>query len=145
MSAMIYPIKTYRYTISTYEPMECLNIDFIGPFPDKGYILVMIGTFSWFLELYATPDATTKSVYKALVEHVGRYGSPWILRSDNGPHFASRIIDKFVKIVETTHNKILPYHLEENAIVERIDEETNCHKLRTHTTVRTKNFKFNCQ
>ena len=58
MPAMIYPIKAYRYTTSTYKPMECLNIDFIGPFPDKGYILVMIGTFSWFFELYATADAT---------------------------------------------------------------------------------------
>ena len=79
--------------------MECLNIDFIGPFPDKGYILVMIDTFSRFVELYATPDATAKSACTALVEHVGRYGSPCILRSDNGPHFASHIIDEFVKIV----------------------------------------------
>ena len=36
MSAMKYPINAYRYTTSTYKPMECLNIDFIGPFPDKG-------------------------------------------------------------------------------------------------------------
>jgi hypothetical protein len=107
--------------------MECLNIDFIGPFPDKGYILVMIDTFSRFVELYATPDATAKSACTALVEHVGRYGSPCILRSDNGPHFASHIIDEFVKIVGTTHNKILPYCSEENAIVERINKEINRH------------------
>ena len=25
--------------------MDCLNIDFIGPFPDKGYILVVDCTF----------------------------------------------------------------------------------------------------
>jgi hypothetical protein len=127
MSAMKYPINAYRYTTSTYKPMECLNIDFIGPFPDKGYILVMIDTFSRFVELYATPDATAKSACTALVEHVGRYGSPCILRSDNGPHFASHIIDEFVKIVGTTHNKILPYCSEENAIVERINKEINRH------------------
>ena len=65
---MKYPINAYRYTTSTYKPMECLNIDFIGPFPDKGYILVMIDTFSRFVELYATPDATAKSACTALIE-----------------------------------------------------------------------------
>ena len=34
MSAMKYPLNAYRYTTSTYKPMECLNIDFIGPFPN---------------------------------------------------------------------------------------------------------------
>ena len=104
MSAMKYPIIAYRYTTSTYKLMKCLNIDFIGTFPDKGYILVMIDTFLRFIELYATPDATAKLACTALVEHVGRYGSPCILRSDNGPHFARLIIDEFVKIVGTTHN-----------------------------------------
>ena len=72
--------------------MECLNIDFIGPFPDKGYILVMIDTFTRFVELYATKDATAKAACTALVEHVGRYGSPRFLRSDNGPHFAITLL-----------------------------------------------------
>ena len=89
--------------------MECLNIDFIGPFPDKGYILVVIDTFSRSVELYATRDATAKSACKALIKHVGRYGTSSILRSDNGPHFVAHIIDEFVKIVGTTHDKILPY------------------------------------
>ena len=79
MSAIKYPINAYRYTTSTYKPMECLNIDFIGPFPDNGYILVMIDTFSRFVELYATPDATAKSACTALEEHVGRHGSPCML------------------------------------------------------------------
>ena len=120
MSAMKCPINAYRHTTSTYKPMECLNIDFIGPFPDKGYILVMIDTFSRFVEFYATPDATAKAACKALIEHVGRYfdhlyfdhlyyGTPSILRSDDGPYFVAHIIDEFVKIVGTTHDKILPY------------------------------------
>ena len=79
MSAIKYSINAYRYTTSTYKPMECLNIDFIGPFPDNGYILVMIDTFSRFVELYATPDATAKSACTALEEHVGRHGSPCML------------------------------------------------------------------
>ena len=84
-------------------------------------------TFSRFVELYATSDATAKTACKALIEHVGRYGTPSILRSDYGPHFVAHIIDEFVKIVGTTHNKILPYCSEENAIVERINKEVNRH------------------
>ena len=30
---------------STDTPMECLSIDFIGPFPDQGFILVIVDTF----------------------------------------------------------------------------------------------------
>ena len=62
MSAIKIPVNLYTYTTSTYKPMKCLNIDFIGPFPDKGYILVMIDTFTRFVELYATTDATAKAV-----------------------------------------------------------------------------------
>ena len=48
MSAVKIPLNSYTYTTSGYKPMECLNIDFIGPFPDKGNILVIIDTFTRF-------------------------------------------------------------------------------------------------
>ena len=35
-------IHAHGFTTLTYKPMECLNIDFIGPFPDQGYILVIV-------------------------------------------------------------------------------------------------------
>ena len=66
----------HRFTTSTYAPMECINIDFIGPFPDKGYILVMVDTFTRFVKLSATTDNTAKSAVTGLIEHIGRYGAP---------------------------------------------------------------------
>jgi Integrase core domain/Chromo (CHRromatin Organisation MOdifier) domain len=135
MSAVKTPVISYTHTTSTYKPMECLNIDFIGPFPDKGSILVMIDTFTRFVELYATPDATAKSACTALVEHTGRYGAPRYLRSDNGPHFANHVIDEFLKIVGSIHEKILPYSSEHNAIVERMNKEVNRH-IRAYTYAR---------
>ena len=84
--------------------MECLNIDFIGPFPNKGYILVMIDIFTRFVELYATKDATAKAACTALVEHVGRYESSRYIRSNNGPHFANHVIDEFAKLAGTQFN-----------------------------------------
>ena len=126
------PINSYTYTTSTYKPMEYLNIDFIGPFPDKGYVLVMIDKFTRFVELYATKDATAKAAYTALVEHVGRYGSPRYIRSDNGPHFANHVIDDFTKLAGTVHEKILAYSSEHNSIVERMNKEVNRH-IRAYT------------
>ena len=60
------PIHAHGFTISTYTPMECLNIDFIGPFPDQGYILVIVDTFTRLVELYHTTDATALSAAECL-------------------------------------------------------------------------------
>jgi RNase H-like domain found in reverse transcriptase/Integrase zinc binding domain len=40
MSLLKIPIHAHGFTISTYTPMECLNIDFVAPFPDDGYVFV---------------------------------------------------------------------------------------------------------
>ena len=65
-----------RLTTSTYTPMECLNIDFIGPFPDQGYILVIVDTFTRWVELDRTTDATSLSAAECLLKHFGRFGAP---------------------------------------------------------------------
>lgn len=102
----------------------------------------MIDTFTRFVELTATPDATAKSACTALIEHVGRYGAPRILRSDNGPHFANQVIDEFQIIAGTTHNRILAYSSEENAIVERMNKEINRHiTAYTFDRATTENYK----
>lgn len=72
--------------------MECLNIDFIGPFPDGGYILVIVDTFTRWVELFPTTDCTAASAAQALLQHFGRFGAPHQLRSDNGPHFIADLI-----------------------------------------------------
>ena len=57
MDMLKIPIHAHGFTTSTYTPMECLNIDFIGPFPDQGYILVIVDTFTRWVELYHTTDS----------------------------------------------------------------------------------------
>ena len=46
MNMLKIPIHAHGFTTSTYTPMKCLNIDFLGPFPDQGYILVIVDTFT---------------------------------------------------------------------------------------------------
>ena len=120
-------IRALHYTTPTYGPMECLNIDFIGPFPDRGYLLVIICTFTRWVEIYPTPDASAKSACDSLLKHVGRYGAPSFIRSDNGPHFANKDIQEFLQAVGTRHNLTLAYCSQENAIVERCNKEINRH------------------
>ena len=108
MSVLKIPIHAHSFTTSTYSPMDCLNIDFIGPFPDKGYILVIVCTFTRWVELYATIDAAQSTLECLLQQHFGQFGSPRQLRSDRGPHFIAEVIEQFLTHVGTrTHISIL--------------------------------------
>ena len=92
MNMLKIPIHAHGFTTSTYTPMECLNIDFIGQFPDQGYILVIVHTFTRWVELYHTTDATALSAAEYLLKRFVRFGAPHQLRSDNGPHFIADVI-----------------------------------------------------
>ena len=105
--------------------MECLNIDLIGPFPDQGYILVIVDTFARWAELYHTTDATALSAAECLLTHFGRFGAPHQFRSDNGPHFI--VIREFRLLIGVSHTLALAYSKQENATVERYDKEINRH------------------
>jgi hypothetical protein len=41
LSVLKIPIHAHGFTTSTYTPMECLNIDFVGPFPDDRYFFAI--------------------------------------------------------------------------------------------------------
>jgi hypothetical protein len=127
MSQINLPIHAIKYIASTYHTMECLNIDFVGPYPDKGYLLVIIDTFTRWIELYPSEEATAKAALKGLLQHFDRYGCPRIIRSDRGPHFANELIAGFLKATGTPHNLTLAYSSQENAIVERSNKEVNRH------------------
>lgn len=127
MSMLKTPIAAHPFTTSTYTPMECLNIDFIGPFPDGGSILVIVDTCTRWVELFATADATALSAATSLLQHFGRFGAPHQLRSDNGPHFVAEVIREFLSLIGIEHCLTLAYSKQENAIVERFNKEINRH------------------
>ena len=75
MNMLKIPIHAHGFRTSTYTPMECLNIDFIGPFSDQGYIIVIVDTCTRWVELYHTIDATALSAAECLLKHFGRSGA----------------------------------------------------------------------
>ena len=129
MSMLKIPIHVHHFTTSTYTPMECLNIDFVGSFPDGGYILVyaVVCTFTRCIELYHTLDATALSAAECLLKRFGRFGAPYQLRSDNGPHFIADLIREFLLLIGVKHCLTLAYSKEKNAVVERYNKDINRH------------------
>jgi transposase InsO family protein len=135
--------SAYKYVTSTYRPMECLHIDFIGPYPDKGYVLVITDCFTRWVELYAAPEATAHEACLCLIQHFGRYGSPTIIRSDKGSHFANELIAQFLAAAGTLQSLTLAYSSQENAIIESNDKEINRHlRLLTFHTNTVDNYQL---
>ena len=109
------------------QPRHKLQIDFIGSFLDQGYILVIVDTFTRWVELYHTTDATALSAAECLLKHFGRFGEPHQLRSDNGPHFIADAVREFLLLVDVSHALTLAFSKQENSIVERYNKEINRH------------------
>ena len=107
------PIHGRPFTTSTYELMVCLNIDFVGPFSDGGYILTIIDTFTRWVELYVCESADGQEAARCLFEHFGRFGAPSQILSDRGSHFVNHVIMEFLSYVDTEHCLSIPYSKQE--------------------------------
>ena len=127
MSLLKTPIVAHPFTVSSYWPMERLQMDFIGPFPDGGYILAIICCFTRWIELFHCLQANADCASRRLLEHIGRYGAPTQLLSDRGSHFVNEVISELLRLVGTEHCLSIAYSKEESAIVERSNRETNRH------------------
>jgi transposase InsO family protein len=127
MSMIKIPIHSHPFTTSRYYPMECLNIDFVGPYPDGGYVFVAIDAFTRWVEIFHSPRADADNAARCLFQHFGRFGAPTQLRSDRGSHFVNGVIKDFLSLVGTQHCLTLAYSSQQNAIVERVNKEINRH------------------
>ena len=130
MSNNKFTIFTKPFSVATYSPMVRLNIDFVGPIntdDDSGYILVIINTFSKWVERYPCKNTTAKAAAECLLQHFGRYEAPFQILSDNGSHFVNELITEFLALVGTEHVLTLAYPKEENTVVERANKEVYRH------------------
>jgi transposase InsO family protein len=124
-------LKLHPFTTASYSPMEVLNVDTIGPLtPDEFgncYILVIICCFTRWVELVATPDTTAISAARGILQHVGRFGVPSLIRSDRGSQFVNEILAELSLLIQTEQEFTTAYSKEENAIVERANKEVMRH------------------
>jgi transposase InsO family protein len=122
-------VNTMPFTTASYDPMECLSIDTIGPFREDRlgykYVLNMIDTFTRFQHLIPTRDVDAQSALEALIKHVGLFGIPNDVQSDNASQFINEAVKDLQDRLGCRHINTTPYSKEQNAIVERSNKENN--------------------
>jgi hypothetical protein len=96
ISAIKLKIHASPFVTSRYTPMECINIDYVGPYPDGGYAFVIIGTFTRWVELMAADAATGAASAICPLQYFSRFGAPAQVRSDRGSHFVNSVIREFL-------------------------------------------------
>jgi len=131
LSTLKVPIQAHTFTTATYEPHQRLNMDTIGPLPEDEdgycYILVIIDTFTRWIELFPIKSTTAAETAKILVQHFGRFGQAQEIQHDNGTQFVNEIIAELCIILGIEQMRTLAYSSEENAIVERANKEVLRH------------------
>lgn len=105
-------------------PFQHLHMDFIELNKSEGkkFCLVIIDSFSKWIELFPTkhPDALT--VAKALCKDIiPRYGIPEKIYSDNGSHFVNQIIDRIGQAFHIDLKHHCAYHPQSAGLVERMN------------------------
>jgi hypothetical protein len=131
MSTIKPSIITHPFTIGTYEPMERIAIDTIGPLPTDelgfAYIVVIICCFSRYTTLHISKDPTAISAAEALLNHAANFGLPYQILSDMGSQYINEIIDQLIFMMGVEKLDTMPGIKEENSIVERRNKEVGEH------------------
>ena len=102
-------------------PWQVLGTDL---FELKGnHYLFVSDYFSRYLEVVRL-TTTSSSVIRALKIIFSRFGIPEILRSDNGPQYASKEFEEFAKYYGFRHEISSPLYPQSNGLAERMVQTT---------------------
>ena len=92
------------------------------------YILVIIDTFTRYVELFPSKDVSADAATDALWRHSCRFGTPLEIMTDYGTQFMNTDRPcKDLRHYRIRHHISIPYSKEENGIVERENKEVNRH------------------
>lgn len=98
-------------------PWEVVGADLFNESGEN--YLVVVDYFSRFFELEKLRKTTTQDITRELSEMFAHFGAPAIIRSDNGPQFASAEFERFAKEWGSRHVTSSPYYPQSNGAVER--------------------------
>ncbi len=94
---------------------------------DHQYVLVLIESFSRWVELYVTKGVTADETVKCIFQHLGRFGTPKRILTDRGTAFYNELVSELIHMCHAKHELTIAYSKEENAIVERANQEVIRH------------------
>ena len=123
------PGKSPKAALQRYQvgfPMDRVATDILGPFPVSSsgnkYILVVGDYFTRWIEAYAVPDFSAKTVAEKLVfEFFSRFGVPLDLHSDQGRNYESTLFKEVCKLLDINKTRSSAYHPESNGMCERFN------------------------
>jgi len=85
------------------------------------YIVVVIDSFSHWVQLFACKNKTALNAARGLLQAVGSFGVPLTIRSDGGKEFVNDTIKALSSLLGATQHVVLPYTPTANSIVERVN------------------------
>lgn len=100
------------------ENMQLVSIDFSSRTPNGNYLISANCERSRFQIIKVTRSLTAKEAIQKLKSIFEQYGTPKIVKSDNGPAFRSKEFMNFAKTMGFTHKKITPYWPNSNGLCE---------------------------
>ena len=106
-------------------PIEVIAIDLLGPFfeSDSGNksVLVVLDSFSEWMEAYPLPNIEAKTIAEKLVlQFISRFGVPLQIKSDQCKQFDCELFRAMCKLLNIDHKMSTPFHPRGNSRVERI-------------------------
>ncbi|NXH23413.1 POL4 protein, partial [Bucco capensis] len=106
-------------------PFQKVQVDFTE-LPKVGrikYLLVIVDHLTRWVEAYPIARATAQMVTKILLEHlIPRYGIIQCTDSDQGTHFASKVIKGLSKSLGIHWEYHTPWHSQSSGKVERMNQ-----------------------
>ena len=82
------------------------------------YIIVIIDTFSRYVELFPKQEVTAMAAADALWRHTCRFTASLELVTDFGSQFVNNLLTYFHQEAGIKHHRTIPYSKEENGSVE---------------------------
>jgi len=116
---------TPHFTTSTYGIFDNISIDTIYmPESARGnkYLIVMIDSFSRYLDVYPVSELSSKTALTCLIQFMSNFGIPSHLCCDNGSQFQG-LFQELIDLLAINGYKTHPYSHQENSIVERANKE----------------------
>ncbi|GFO29263.1 Pol polyprotein [Plakobranchus ocellatus] len=106
-------------------PWDELSVGFAGPFPTGEHLLIVIDDYSRFPEVESVKSTSACSLTSKLNRIFARFGTPSVLKSDNGSPFNGEEFASFAKKLGLHHRKITPLWPETNGEAERFVRSLN--------------------
>ena len=105
---------------------ESIAMDIVGPLPktqrNNRYMLVVIDYYTLWPEAFVLEHQDAHSVAPRLIsEIISCYGAPYVIHTDQGTNFESKLIAELCKLYDIKKTRTTPYYPQSERLVERLN------------------------